>query len=453
MPPPQQQVVYLPAKRDTTALGMQMLAQALQQMVQSAQDRRDRARADAVLKQAQERQAAQDALAAEDRKRRIAAEDIAKQRADESALAQLAPSRSMFEPAGPTAIPATTEVPGAEDLGLPAETTPVQLGSSRLAAPLLREITLPSGRKVPLNVNPSLEQTTAETAAADAITFPSDPNISPLFRGHTFKPGDPGFALARAVYPKLMEQLVKPASAPTTKNIGGRTMGWDPQAQDFTRDFGPAGTPQRPSAGAEPLDIQPDVQTTATGYRFLSLSDYGVKERTTVRQQAHKAGVVPLSKADVDTLQEIDAARANTADIFAQVRDKLPHDAAGRLVVGPENRLSKFFQTDSEVAAFTSWRTAAIKNLRATAGSKGLRLNQAEIALAVENDIPKLTDTFGVAQQKVKNLNTMFDNAESAIFGGRGSRGAGGGSAGSSGGSRGSSPAALADAFLKTYGQ
>src|SRR5262249_25477969 len=116
-----------------------------------------------------------------------------------------------------------------------------------------------------------------------------------------------------------------------------------------------------------------------------------------------------------------DAARANTSDILSQLEAKLPKDASGRVTTGLGNKLSQFFQTDSDLAAFNSWRTAAIKNLRATAGSKGLRLNEAEIKLAVANDIPQLTDTVAVAQQKVANLNKMFDNAEKAVFGGRGS--------------------------------
>jgi len=46
------------------------------------------------------------------------------------------------------------------------------------------------------------------------------------------------------------------------------------------------------------------------------------------------------------------------------------------------------------------------------AGSKGLRINQSEIQMAIDNDIPKMTDTLPVAQQKLNNLKAFLDNAE-----------------------------------------
>lgn len=165
----------------------------------------------------------------------------------------------------------------------------------------------------------------------------------------------------------------------------------------------------------KPLDITPDVQTTRSGKTYIDLSQYSVGERDRARKAAADAGATPLSKEQANALQEIDNARANQQSIQDQIGSLLPKGPGGRAVAGVAVPLSKLFQTNDQIAAYNSWRTAAIQTLRATAGSKGLRINQAEIAQAIENDIPKLTDTVGVAQQKLKNINTLLDNAEGSI--------------------------------------
>lgn len=166
---------------------------------------------------------------------------------------------------------------------------------------------------------------------------------------------------------------------------------------------------------AKPLDITPDISTTRSGAKYIDLSLYSAGERDRAREAASKAGATPISKEQANALQEIDNARANQQSIQNQIADILPKGPGGRVVASVAVPLSKLFQTDDQIAAYNSWRTAAIQTLRATAGSKGLRINQAEIAQAIENDIPKLTDTVGVAQQKLKNINTLLDNAEGSV--------------------------------------
>jgi hypothetical protein len=167
---------------------------------------------------------------------------------------------------------------------------------------------------------------------------------------------------------------------------------------------------------AEPLDIGPDVQTTESGRTYIDLSAYQGKDRNKAREAANVAGAIAVSKEQANALQEISNARANQRAILDQVQDLLPQGVAGRGGAALTVPLSKLFQTNDQIAAFNSWRTAAIQTLRATAGSKGLRINQAEIAQAIENDIPKLTDTLGTAQQKFKNIDTMLENAERSVL-------------------------------------
>jgi hypothetical protein len=127
------------------------------------------------------------------------------------------------------------------------------------------------------------------------------------------------------------------------------------------------------------------------------------------------AGVPIINKEQAGALQEVDNARANQRAILSQIESILPESASGRPGAWINKRMADIFQTNEQIAAFGSWRTAAINTLRATAGSKGLRINQAEIAQAIENDIPKLTDTVGVARQKVANITTLLDNVENSI--------------------------------------
>jgi hypothetical protein len=166
----------------------------------------------------------------------------------------------------------------------------------------------------------------------------------------------------------------------------------------------------------EPLDIGPDITTTRAGRSYIDLSLYQGNERNKAREAANAAGAVGVSKEQANALQEIDNARLNQQSILDQMGDLLPKSPLGRGPAKLTVPLQALFQTDEQIAAFNTWRTAAIQTLRATAGSKGLRINQAEIAQAIENDIPRLTDTLKVAQQKVQNINTMLDNAEQSIL-------------------------------------
>jgi hypothetical protein len=166
----------------------------------------------------------------------------------------------------------------------------------------------------------------------------------------------------------------------------------------------------------EPVDITPDVQTTTAGRSYVDLSTYTGEARNKARDAANAAGAVPVSKEQANALQEIDNARANQTAINDQIKDLLPTGTGARGTAAVAVPLQRLFQSNDQVAAFNSWRTAAIQTLRATAGSKGLRINEAEIAQAIENDIPRLTDTVGAAQQKLKNINTMLENAERSIL-------------------------------------
>lgn len=139
MPQSQPQVIYLPAPRDTTAQGAAMVMHAIEQILEARRQRQ------------------QDKIAEEDRQRRIQQEDINRQRQSEAEIAKLATQTSMYEPAKPTVAVPTVQVPGWEDLNLPPEPQSVQLGDEQLRGPMLTEVTLTNGQKMPFRVMPSAE--------------------------------------------------------------------------------------------------------------------------------------------------------------------------------------------------------------------------------------------------------------------------------------------------------
>lgn len=128
---------------------------------------------------------------------------------------------------------------------------------------------------------------------------------------------------------------------------------------------------------------------------------------------ANQNGVPVLSPKEITVIQDIQGAKDNAIEILNQGLDQgiFSDSATQRLAKGPLNAAKRLVQANAPFGAYNTWRTAAIKALRATAGSGGLRINQAEIDLAIKNDLPLITDTREVAIQKMANIQTMLANA------------------------------------------
>lgn len=170
-------------------------------------------------------------------------------------------------------------------------------------------------------------------------------------------------------------------------------------------------------ANAAP-DVSQDVRTTFNGMKYIDLGDYETPtERQKARDAAKKAGVPALAKDVAAGLTAADTARQNMGAMMAQIESKLPKDAAGRLLAGPENQIAKFLQTDDDIASFKAWRGGAIQALQAIVErGMGFRLNKAEIDMIMQNDIPQLSDTVGTARKRLKALTTMLDNKEKSAL-------------------------------------
>ncbi len=173
-----------------------------------------------------------------------------------------------------------------------------------------------------------------------------------------------------------------------------------------------------PGGSGGPSDYQSDnhVSQTNSGRYYVDLTGYTGKIKNAMMERYTSQGLPVIDGPRAKAISDIDGARLNQDSVLVNVLDRLPKDAAGRITGGLGNKLSQLLQTDEELAAFNSWRTTAIRTLRATAGSEGLRLNEKEILLAVANDVPKITDTVATAQQKQANIRAQLDNVETSIL-------------------------------------
>lgn len=172
---------------------------------------------------------------------------------------------------------------------------------------------------------------------------------------------------------------------------------------------------QQQAVGGSDL-LNGGTQTTVTGKQYVDSSQYKGSEYNNARAAAAAAGIPFVGKDSAETLTEVDKARLNQNLINDYVHQFLPQDATGRIIAGPTNKLSQFVQSNDQISAFGSFRTSAIGTLKALAGTKGLRINEAEIILALQNDLPEITDTLGTADQKLKNINDQLDNVENSIL-------------------------------------
>lgn len=211
-------------------------------------------------------------------------------------------------------------------------------------------------------------------------------------------------------------------------NGGGGGGGAHPSISGNKSDTGGSGGPD------SSLSSNWRVHKTNTGYQWADLTGISPKERLAFEESFGRAGITPVSdKNDAATLKDINAVRLNLDSIDQTIQGVLPADAMDRPMKSLTNYLNRAFQTnDGEGAlmrAVGAFRTAAIKSVKAVAGrGGGFRMTEAEINLAVDQDLPKITDTVRTWHEKMHNLQAMLDNNETSMLspsieGKKGSRG------------------------------
>jgi hypothetical protein len=172
-----------------------------------------------------------------------------------------------------------------------------------------------------------------------------------------------------------------------------------------------------PQAAAGTLNPKLLKYTYISQTPFLDGRNYKGKLETQMVQQAEAANIPYLGKDQMDSLDNIETAQRNFDSMEQQILPLLPRDAAGRILGGAlGNTIEASAQMQPILSSFKAWRAAAIESLRAAAGSKGLRINEAEIKLAMDNDVPTITDTVGTAMNKMAIMRRMIQNQEDTLF-------------------------------------
>lgn len=169
--------------------------------------------------------------------------------------------------------------------------------------------------------------------------------------------------------------------------------------------------------------LDPYTQTFYDGTKYADLSSLTPSDKAKYAQIAQAAGIKPILDAGTaGKLNAISASKENLTKIDDQVKGIL-NNSEQPSSQGIGNSL-KSFLGNADIKAFSAWRTAVINNVQALAGGQGsgLRINQAEIDTALQNDLPVITgpnaDNLATAQKKIANLNTQLDTWSKQILGG-----------------------------------
>lgn len=169
------------------------------------------------------------------------------------------------------------------------------------------------------------------------------------------------------------------------------------------------------------LSLKDYTTTSSTGKQYVDLSTVSDKtEKKQVEGAARAQGIPVVTDANAGKMNAIEDTRTNLDNIKAQF-DKIGYSSGGSKIAGVFGLSNKIKELagNTDIGSFKAWRTAAINSIQALAGGSGsgLRINQAEINSAMENDIPNLGDTKAVGNAKLDVLKKQLDSWENIITG------------------------------------
>ena len=227
---------------------------------------------------------------------------------------------------------------------------------------------------------------------------------------------DPALDTALA---KVNQKQAADAQANAPFTLGTDQVRYDGQGNPIAA--GPSSATTSPGS-----DLSYYIKTTANGNKYVDLSTVtDAKEKAALQDAAQAAGVPPVTDADAAKINAIDDTRSNLAkqieDQFAKVgyTNGFTKALGG---FGASNSVEEAFG-NADIGSFNAWRTAAINSIQALAGGvgSGIRINQAEINSAMENDIPNKSDTVAVGNAKIAVLKNQLNNWENQLLGTTGS--------------------------------
>lgn len=198
----------------------------------------------------------------------------------------------------------------------------------------------------------------------------------------------------------------------------------DPQytsaAEKFTKKY-----PQEATSILNPPvgDLAKNLINTtySTNRQFVDGRNMHGKYADQVQQQAVNAGLPFFGKDQAESMDNIEDAQRGFDSMEKAMLNNLPRDPTGHVITANlKIPLNKLTQYDPVLSSWGAWRAQAIAQLRAAAGSKGLRINEAEILSAINNDVPLPSDTVGSAMRKLAIMRRTIMNQEDSLFKTRG---------------------------------
>lgn len=169
--------------------------------------------------------------------------------------------------------------------------------------------------------------------------------------------------------------------------------------------------------GQQQIPQQLLTYLNASGGSFISEDKVPANQQALVKQLAAQNNIPYLNSGDVRAVRDIQYVKQTVGQLDGVVSNILSSGLTGRARGVLLNPIKQFFQTDTDITSFNSYRDTAIKVIQSLAGGEGsgLRLNAAEIATATSN-IPTINDNLETAQKKINVLNTFLDFKLKTIF-------------------------------------
>ena len=145
-----------------------------------------------------------------------------------------------------------------------------------------------------------------------------------------------------------------------------------------------------------------------------SLTNVPVSQRSAVVNEIAKSPDVLLSDKDREKLNVLDTAENVVKTLKDLSNGIAPANALTRLYGGPLDYLQAKTQTGTKESVYLDARTGFVSNVARTLGEKGA-LAEGDVTRAI-NNIPALSDTKAVSDEKFKVLDGIFTKARESII-------------------------------------
>lgn len=167
--------------------------------------------------------------------------------------------------------------------------------------------------------------------------------------------------------------------------------------------------------------VQSKLHDDGSGNKYLSLGDFpNQQDQAMAAAFSIQNGIPVLQKDQAGKLDAIKASSENLDKIQSVVEKFQPPttNPVTRFLFGAKNTFADALETNPDIGGYNAWRTSVINNVQALAGGQGsgLRITNAEISTALNNDLPLKTDNLPTALAKLNTLRTQLDTWRNVIL-------------------------------------